>query len=77
MLAVADRTPWVTLGVLFGRIVNIMTKLHGDVHINAPLHAHTNKPWQCCYSGGIVTVSLSNVVHFTMPNTCYTHSFVH
>ena len=40
MLAVADRTPWAILGVLFGRILNIMIKVHGGVHMNAPLHGH-------------------------------------
>ena len=45
MLAMVDHTPWATLGVLFGRIVDVMTKLHGDIRMNAPLQAHTYVPW--------------------------------
>ena len=36
MLAAADHTPWATLSVLIGRDVNVMMRLHGDVHMNAP-----------------------------------------
>ena len=77
MLAVADHMPWVTLGVLFGRIINIMIKSHGDVHMNAPSQACTYIPWQYSYSRGIVMVSLSNVVHFTILHTHYIHRFMH
>ena len=59
MLAVVDRTPWTTLSVLIGRDVDVITKLHGDVHMNAPLWARTYVPGQCSYSGRIVMVSLS------------------
>ena len=62
MLAVADHTPWATLSVLFGRDVDIMTKLHGDVHINAPLQAYIYVPSQCSYSGGIVMVLISKYI---------------
>ena len=41
MLAVVDCTPWATLGVLIGRYVNVMTELHGDVRMNAPMRART------------------------------------
>ena len=40
MLAVVDRTPWATLGVLIGRYVNVMTGSHGDVRMNAPNRGH-------------------------------------
>ena len=51
--------PWATLSVLIGRHVNVMMRLHGDVHMNAPTQACIYIPWQCSYSGGIVTVPLS------------------
>ena len=41
MLAEVDRMPWARLGVVFGRIVNVMTELHGDIHMNAPPWAYT------------------------------------
>ena len=62
--------PWATLSVLIGRDVNVMIVLHGDIHMNAPLRAHTYVPWQCSYSGGIVMVSLSKVLCCSMPHTC-------
>ena len=36
---------WATLSIMLGRIVNIMTKLHGDVRMNAPSWACTYVPW--------------------------------
>ena len=62
MLAVVDHIPGATLSVLFGCYVDITTKLHSDVHMSAPLWAHTYIPWQYSYSGGIVTVSLSKYI---------------
>ena len=41
MLAVVDHIPWATLSVLFGRDVDAMTKLHGNIHMNAPSWAGT------------------------------------
>ena len=63
MLVVADRMLWAILGILFGRIVHVMTKLHGDVSMNAPSWARTYIPGQCSYSRGIVMVSPSNIVN--------------
>ena len=60
MLAVEDHIPWAALSVLFGRDVNVMTNLQGDVHMNAPSWVCTYVPWRSSYSGGVVTVSLSN-----------------
>ena len=44
MLAVLEHMPWAILSVLLGRDVNILIKLHGDIHINAPLWARTYVP---------------------------------
>ena len=69
--------PWATLSVLFGRKLNVMTNFHGDVCMNAPLWACTYVPWQSSYSGGIVTVSLSNVLHCTTLHTYNAYIFAH
>ena len=45
MLAVAETMLWATLGVLFSRTVNVMTKSYGDVHMNAPSWARTYILW--------------------------------
>ena len=45
VLAVVDHMPQATLDVPFGSIVNDMTQLHGDVHMNAPSQARTYVPW--------------------------------
>ena len=42
MLAVVDHILWATFGVLLGRDITVMKKLHGDVYMNAPL-------WVCTY----------------------------
>ena len=44
IVAVADRTPWATINALFGRDVDIMTKLHWNICMNAPSWAHTYVP---------------------------------
>ena len=77
MEAVVDRMPWAILSILFGRDVDIMIKLHGDVRMNALLRARTYIPWQSSYSAGIVMVLLSNVLHYTTPHTCNTCSFAY
>ena len=76
MLAVADHTLWATLSVLFGGNIDVITKFHGDVYMNAPLWPYIYIPWQCSYSGGIVMVSLSKHIAFyhATYNIC---SFVH
>ena len=70
MLAVADHIPWAIQSVLFGRDVDIMTKLHGDICMNAPSQAYIYVPWRCSYSGGIVTISLSK--YFALYHATYT-----
>ena len=37
MLTVVDRMPWSILSVLFGRDIDVMTKMHGDVYTNVLL----------------------------------------
>ena len=44
MLAVADYTPRATLTILFGRDIDVMTKSHGDICINAPSQVGTYIP---------------------------------
>ena len=41
MLTVVDRMPWSILSVLFGRDIDVMTKMHGDVYTNVPFPEHT------------------------------------
>ena len=45
MLAVADCRSRATLSILFGRDGDVITKLHGDVCMNAPFQAHIYVPW--------------------------------
>ena len=41
MLAVANYTPWATLSALFGGDIEIITKSHGDIGMNASLWARS------------------------------------
>ena len=44
MLAMANYTPWTTLGLLLGRHITVVKKLLGYICMNASLQAHTYIP---------------------------------